>query len=94
MLKNTKKQKLKLFILKFTDKKMKYKDSDIINSVMMHLNYESQVYGANGHFSVGAYYDMFEGYKDAEKTQAASQYKTNDGTLDEYLQAAIWMKNF
>lgn len=36
----------------------KFKDSDILNAMIYELDEDSVVYGANGHYAVGAYYDI------------------------------------
>lgn len=70
----------------------KYKDSDILAASEMMINEDSVVYGANGHYAVGAYYDLYENYQDASGTTAASMYYNGDGTIDEDLQNAKWLK--
>lgn len=85
-----------------------YKDSDILNAMQMHLDEDSVVYGANGHYGIGAYYDITKvssvfGDKDynnqsnidsASGTTASEQYCTNNGKFDENLQKAEWLKNY
>lgn len=85
----------------------KIKDSDILKAMAMHLDEESVVFGANGHYAGGAYYDITKvssvfGDKDynsqdaidaADSTDAAEKYRTNNDELDEGLQKALWMKN-
>ena len=85
-----------------------YKDSDILNAMAMHLDEDSVVYGANGHYGVGAYYDITKvssvfGDKDynsqenidaASGTTAAEKYYTNNDEFDENLQKANWLKNY
>lgn len=58
-----------------------FKDSDILNAMQRELDKDPMVYGANGHYSVGAYYNLFgEPYNkesnvtDAEETPAAQGY--------------------
>ena len=86
----------------------KFKDSDILKAMEMHLDEESVVYGANGHYAVGAYYDITKvssvfGDKDyntneaisgASTTEAAEMYRTNNDELDEDLQKAEWLKEY
>ena len=86
--------------------KKKFKDSDILKAMSTHLDEESMVFGANGHYGIGSYYDITKvssvfGDKDynsqdnidgANSTEAANIYKTNDNKLDEGLQKAIWLK--
>lgn len=85
-----------------------YKDSEILEAMQMHLDEDSMVYGANGHYGVGAYYDITKvnsvfGDKDynsqsnidsASGTTAAEQYRTNNDKFDENLQKAEWLKNY
>jgi hypothetical protein len=82
-----------------------YKDSDILKAMAMHLDEDSVVYGANGHYGVGGYYDITKvssvfGDKDynnkdnvdsADATKAAEDYRN---TVDEDLQKANWLKNY
>ena len=89
------------------DKKT-FKDSDILKAMSMHLDEDSVVYGANGHYAVGAYYDITKvssvfGDKDynsqenidaASGTTAAEKYRTNNDELSEGLQKAVWLKDF
>lgn len=84
----------------------KFKDSDILRAMETHLDEESVVYGANGHYALGAYYDITrvnsvfgdEDYNSqgnidsASATTAAEKYRTDDGELDESLQKALWIK--
>lgn len=86
----------------------KFKDSDILKAMAMHLDEDSVVFGANGHYAVGGYYDITKvnsvfGDKDynsqdaidaADSTDAAEKYRTNNDELDDGLQKAIWMKNW
>lgn len=85
-----------------------FKDSDILKAMEMHLDEDSMVYGANGHYAVGAYYDITKvssvfGDKDynseaniegASATTAAQQYYSVDETLDEELKNAKWLKEY
>ena len=89
------------------DKKT-FKDSDILKAMAAHLDEESVVFGANGHYAVGAYYDITKvssvfGDKDynsqdnidaASGTTAAEKYRTNNDELSEGLQKAVWLKDF
>jgi hypothetical protein len=88
--------------------KKKIKDGDILKAMAMHLDEESVVFGANGHYANGAYYDITKvssvfGDKDynsqdaidgADSTEAAKKYRTDNDKIDENLQKAIWMKDF
>ena len=69
-------------------------DGDILRAMGSFVDYESMVFGANGHYSVGAYFDLNESYKDSEETKAAEMFKTDDNTLPEYLQKAYWMMEY
>ena len=85
-----------------------YKDSEILNAMAMHLDEDSVVYGANGHYAIGAYYDITKvssvfGDKDynsqdnidsASGTTAAELYRTNNDEFDDNLQQAYWLKDF
>ena len=85
----------------------KFKDSDILKAMAEKLDEDSVVYGANGHYAIGAYYDLTKvssvfGDKDynsqeaidaANDSEAAELYRTDDNKLDEYLQKAEWLKN-
>lgn len=86
----------------------KFRDSDILNAMITKLDEDAVVYGANGHYAIGAYQDLTKvssvfGDKDynsqdnigkAENVQTVEQYKTNNGELNEYLQDANWLKDF
>jgi hypothetical protein len=86
----------------------KIKDSDILKAMTMHLDEDSVVFGANGHYANGAYYDITKvssvfGDKDynsqdaidaADQAEAAEKYRTDDDNMDENLQNAIWLKNW
>jgi hypothetical protein len=74
----------------------------------MHLDEDSVVFGANGHYAVGAYYDITKvssvfGDKDynsqdaidaADSTEAAEKYRTDDDKMIENFQKAEWLKEF
>lgn len=84
------------------------KDSDILKAMSMHLDEDSVVYGANGHYAIGAYQDLTKvssvfGDKDynsqsnldaASGATAAQNYYTDNDKMDEHLQKSIWMKEF
>lgn len=86
----------------------KFKDSDILKSMAMHLDEDSVVFGANGHYAVGAYYDLTKvssvfgdkdynsqsNIDDADSTKAAELYRTNNDELPEGLQEALWIKEY
>lgn len=85
----------------------KIKDSDILKAMSMHLDEDSVVYGANGHYAIGAYedvtrvssvlgsdsYNSQENLDAASDTYAAEKYRTDDGHMIEYLQKALWLKD-
>jgi hypothetical protein len=85
-----------------------YKDSDILKAMAMHLDEDSVVFGANGHYAIGAYYDLTKvssvfGDKEynsqdnidsASATTVAKLYRTNNDEFDENLQNAYWLKNY
>jgi hypothetical protein len=84
----------------------KIKDGDLLKAMAMHLDEDSVVYGANGHYAVGAYYDITKvrsvfGDKDynslsnlesASATTAAEKYYTDNDEMNESLQKAEWIK--
>ena len=86
----------------------KIKDSDILKAMAMHLDEDSVVYGANGHYAIGGYYDITKvssvfGNKDynsqdnldsASGTTAAEKYYTDNDEMLETFQKAIWLKNW
>lgn len=86
----------------------KIKDGDLLKAMAMHLDEDSVVYGANGHYAVGAYYDITKvssvfGDKDynslsnlesASATTAAEKYYTDNNELPEGLQKAVWLKEY
>ncbi len=82
--------------------KKTFKDSDILNAMITKLDEDSIVYGANGHYGIGAYYDIElkgEGMPnvDLDKVSGittAQDYMTNNNELDENLQKADWIKEF
>jgi len=88
--------------------KVIFKDSDILEAMTAHLDYDSVVYGANGHYGVGAYHDITKvssvfGDKDynsqsnldaASGSTAADVFVTNDGKMGEWFQKAEWLREF
>jgi hypothetical protein len=84
----------------------KIKDSDLLKAMAMHLDEDSVVFGANGHYAVGGYYDITKvssvfGDKDynsqdaidaADSTEAAELYRTDNDELPEEFKDALWMK--
>lgn len=69
-------------------------EGDILRAMESFVDYEPMVFGANGHYSVGAYFDLNDTYMDSEDTKAAEMFRTDDDTLPEYLQKAYWMFYF
>jgi len=88
--------------------KKTFKDSDILKAMAAQLDEDSVVFGANGHYAVGAYYDITKvssvfgdkdynsqsNIDDASGTTAAELYRTDNNELPEDLQKAIWLKEF
>ena len=86
----------------------KFKDSDILKAMEMHLDEDSAVYGSNGHYAIGAYYDITkvnsvfgnkvyntqEAIDEADGTKAAELYRTDNNELDEVLQKAEWLREY
>jgi hypothetical protein len=84
----------------------KFRDKDLLEGMQYHLDYDSVVYGANGHYAIGAYYDKTKvssvfGDKDynsqdaideAENAGAVGEYKISNEDFQEYVDAAPWMK--
>lgn len=88
--------------------KVIYKDSDMLRAMEARLDYDSVVYGANGHYAVGAYYDITKvssvfGDKDynsqdnldaASGSTAADMFTTDDNKMPEWFQKAEWLKEY
>ena len=88
--------------------KKTFKDNDILKAMSMHLDEDSVVFGANGHYAVGGYYDITKvssvfgdkdynsqsNIDDASGTTAAEIYRTDNNELSEGLQKAIWLKEY
>ena len=85
------------------DKKV-YKEGDILKAMQMHLDEDSIVYGANGHYGIGGYYDITKvssvfGDKDynsqdnLDAASGATAVEEYNKEVDEDFQKAIWMKN-
>lgn len=82
-----------------------FKDSDILKAMAAHLDEESAIYGANGHYSVGAYQDITKvssvfgdknynsqsNLDEADNTTAANDWRSE--FIDEDFKDAYWMKN-
>jgi len=84
------------------DKKV-YKENEILKAMQMHLDEDSVVYGANGHYGIGGYYDITKvssvfGDKDynsqdnLDAASGATAVEEYNKEVDEDLQKAIWMK--
>ena len=86
--------------------KIKYKDSDILKAMESHLDEDSVIYGANGHYGVGSYYD-FTGVSsvlgdkeynsqsnidDASGATAANDWRSE--FVDDTLKDANWIKEY
>ena len=83
--------------------KNKFKDGEILQAMIYHNDRGSVVFGANGKYGLGAYYDITKvssvfGDKDynsqgnidaAENSEAAKKY---DESIDENLIKAEWLK--
>ena len=80
-----------------------YKDGDILKAMAMHLDEDSVVYGANGHYGVGGYYDITKissvfGDKDYNSQEAldaasgATAVEEYNKEVNEDLQKANWLK--
>jgi hypothetical protein len=90
------------------DKKT-FRDGDILKAMMMHLDEDPIVYGADGQYDIGAYHDLLSvnsfiaGDKDynsqenldaASGATAAEKYYTDNDEMDEHLQKAVWLKEY
>ena len=80
-----------------------YKENEILKAMQMHLDEDSVVYGANGHYGIGGYYDITKvssvfGDKDynsqdnLDAASGATAVEEYNKEVDEDLQKAIWMK--
>ena len=79
-----------------------------MSKLALHLDEDSVVFGANGHYAVGAYYDITKvssvfgdkdynsqsNIDDASGTTAAELYRTDNNELLEGLQKAVWLKEY
>lgn len=74
----------------FIEMTKKYKDSDILKAMSYLNDYDSVVYGANGHYGVGAMYDLFDEYTKSDKTEAAKILAKESG-IDDDLTKAAWL---
>ena len=67
---------------------IKLKDSDILKNMEYLNDYESIVYGANGHYANGAYYDLNKTYHESDGTEASEKLKEG---IDENLLKSLWL---
>ena len=78
------------------ENKKKITDSDILYAMTMHLDEDSVVFGANGHYSVGGYYDVLgDNYNKQsilDKASGSSEYWYD--SVREELKDANWMKEY
>ena len=92
-----------------SEKKKTIMDGDILKAMTTHLDEHSVVYGANGHYAIGAYYDLTSinsaiagdvdynsqsNIDEAKNAQAAELFMNDNEELIEYLQKAKWMREF
>ncbi len=69
---------------------IKFKDSDILKNMEYLNDYESIVYGANGHYANSAFYNLNKNYTDSDNVGAVEELKKESG-IDENLEKSIWM---
>ena len=69
---------------------IKFKDSDILKNMEYLNDYESIVYGANGHYANGAFYNLNKNYTDSDNVGAIEEIKKESG-IDENLEKSLWM---
>ena len=69
---------------------IKFKDSDILKNMEYLNDYESIVYGANGHYANGAFYNLIKNYTDSDNVEAVEELKKESG-IDENLEKSLWM---
>jgi hypothetical protein len=89
--------------------KKKFMDGEILKAMEMHLDEDPVVYGANGHYAIGAYHDITginsaiagdvdynsqDNLDAATGATAAETYYTDNDEMAEELQKAIWMKEY
>ena len=65
-------------------------DSVILKKMEYLNDYESIVYGANGHYANGAFYNLNKNYTDSDNVGAVEEFKKESG-IDENLESSIWM---
>ena len=46
----------------------KIRDRKRMRMMEWYVDYNPFIFGANGHYSVGDYHDLYEGYKDVEES--------------------------
>lgn len=82
--------------------KTKFKDSEILEAMQYHIDRGSVVFGNNGHYNLGGYYDITKvssvfGDKDynsqdnIDKAENAEAAKAYDESIDEGLKDAAWL---
>lgn len=69
----------------------KYKDSDILMAMDYLNGYDSTVYGANGHYANGAFFDLNKTYKDSDAVDAAKLLKKNSAVNEDLLKS-LWIE--
>lgn len=69
----------------------KYKDSDILMAMDYFNGYDPNVYGANGHYANGAFFNLNKTYKESDATEAAKLLKKNSAANEELLKS-LWME--
>lgn len=69
---------------------IKFKDSDILKNMEYLNDYESIVYGANGHYANCAFYNLNKNYTDSDNVGAVEEFKKESG-IDENLENSLWM---
>lgn len=65
-----------------------FTDSDILKAMEYINDYSSIIYGANGHYANGAYYDLNKTYHESDETEAADKLKEG---IDENLLKSLWL---
>lgn len=82
--------------------KKTYKDSDILNAMAYHLDEDSVIYGANGHYGVGAYYDLtnvssvlgdkeYNSQDNLDAASGATAVEVYEEEIDEDLKKSEWI---
>lgn len=82
---------------------LKFRDSDLLDAMTMHLDEDAVVYGANGRYAVGAYQDLTKvssvlgdkEYNSESNVEGAKASGEKNGWYDEFYDGssdAAWMK--